>query len=247
MECFKKRINIMAEDIEKFKYLIDYDFKDKNLLREALTHRSFTAEKGLNYDNQRLEFLGDAVLQIILTEFLYNSYKQKAEGPLTKMRSAMARQETLARIAKELGFGKFLLCGKGEIESKGTERNSTLSDLLEAVIGALYLDAGLDITRKLVIEWMHGYLNSHQQSLEYQNPKGTLQEYCQRKWATAPEYNVISVSGPEHNPIYQVSVTINNQTIAEGYANKRKQAESLAAQNAITQLSEKDKSIQDFL
>jgi ribonuclease-3 len=233
----------MADDIEKFKYLIGYDFKDKALLREALTHRSFTAENNLPYDNQRLEFLGDAVLQIILTEYLYQNYQKEAEGPLTKMRSAMVRQETLARLCKKMDFGKFMYCGKGEIESKGTERNSTLSDLFEAIVGAIYLDAGLDFTRTLVLDWMQNSFAEAHQRLELQNPKGTLQEYCQRKWCIAPIYSVIDVSGPIHNPNYHVSVKINESIIAEGCANKRKHAESQAAQNALEKLAEKDKSI----
>ncbi len=233
----------MAEDIEKFKYKINYEFNNKALLKEALTHRSYTVENNLSYDNQRLEFLGDAVLQILLTEFLYLRYPDKDEGAMTKMRSAMVQQEALAKVARKMELGKFIFAGKGEIESGGADRDSTLSDLFEAFIGAYYLDAGFANVRNFVQNLMNEAFPEPDKLLPALNPKGTLQEYTQKKWGITPEYEVISVTGPDHNPAYLVGVAVNGKINTEGAASNRKQAESQAARNALIKLAESDSSI----
>ena len=233
----------MAEDIEKFKYQIDYDFSNKALLKEALTHRSFAVENNLLYDNQRMEFLGDAVLQILLTEFLYLRYPEEDEGAMTKMRSAMVQQEALAKLARKLELGRFMYAGKGEIESGGEDRDSTLSDLFEAFIGAYYLDAGFDKVRDFVNKFMGEAVPEPDKLLSGLNPKGTLQEYTQKRWGITPEYEVISVTGPDHNPSYLVGVAVNGKIKAEGSASNRKQAESQAARSALIQLAESDSSL----
>jgi ribonuclease-3 len=142
----------MAKDIETLKQKINYDFKDKALLREALTHRTYAVENSLDYDNQRLEFLGDAVLEIVLSEHLFKLYPEAKEGELTKMRSAMVNQNSLATLARNIKLGAFMITGKGEKENGGSERASTLSDLFEALIGAFYLDADLETVKGFVLE-----------------------------------------------------------------------------------------------
>ncbi|QSH41711.1 ribonuclease III [Lentisphaerota bacterium ZTH] len=231
----------MAEDIEKFKRQIGYNFKNKALLREALTHRTYAVENDLKYDNQRLEFLGDAVLEIILSEFLYNLYPDAAEGEMTKMRSAMVNQDSLAILARKLDLGKFLLAGKGETESGGCERDSTLSDLFEAVIGAFYLDAGFDKVKTFIVDLFKKEFPQPDKLLLGLNPKGLLQEYSQKKWGEAPVYEVLSVSGPDHSPLFEVEVKV-AQISATGQASSRKNAESQAAKNALLKLAKSDNS-----
>ena len=141
----------MAEDIEKLKIIINYTFNERSLLRQALTHRSKAVEAHLDYDNQRLEFLGDAVLEIILSEHLYRKFPRAQEGMLTQIRSAMVQQDTLAALARKMNLGAFILLGNGEIENDGANRDSTLADLFESVLGAVYLDGGLEAARQLVI------------------------------------------------------------------------------------------------
>ncbi len=229
----------MAEDIEKLKYRIGYEFKNRALLREALTHRSYAVENDLKYDNQRLEFLGDSVLGVILTDWLFRNYPEASEGPLTKIRSALACMPALARIARHLELGSFILLGHGEIESGGDNRDSTLSDLMEALIGAIYLDSDYQTVQAWLLAYYRELFPEPQKVLQYGNPKGLLQEYTQHKWGMAPAYNVLSVEGPDHNPRYQVVVSV-KEFSAEGEALSRKNAEIQAAKNLLNKLSAGD-------
>ena len=235
----------MAEDIEKLKDKLNYTFQNRALLREALTHRSYAVENHLSYDNQRLEFLGDAVLEIVLTEHLYHLYKEYNEGLMAKMRSALVQQDALARLARKLELGSFLITGKGELESGGTERDSTLADLFEALLGAYYLDAGFDAARQFILAQFNAEFPEPHRLLTGLNPKGILQEYSQRRWNSAPEYTVLSISGPEHNPSFEVEVKVGSIS-ALGTAHNRRQAESQAARHAIWQIAECDPSINEL-
>ncbi len=220
----------MAPDIEKIKKIIDYEFKDKALLRCSLTHRSYSAENNLRYDNQRLEFLGDAVLEIILSEYLFKRYPKSQEGDMTKMRSAMVQQDALATLARKIDLGKFFIIGKGELETGGSDRDSSLADLFEALTGAFYLDAGLKRTEQFIIPLIEAVFPEPKQLLSNLNPKGNLQEYAQRQWNCPPEYSIIKTSGPDHNPRYTVKVSVAVPKLsAIGEAGSRKQAESEAA------------------
>jgi len=229
----------MPEDIEKVKLKINYNFKNKALLREALTHRTYAVENSLSYDNQRLEFLGDAVLEIILSEYLFQLYPDAQEGELTKMRSAMVNQHSLARLSRAIELGTFMITGKGEKESGGCERDSTLSDLFEALIGAFYCDANLDVVKEFVLELVKNEFPNPQKLLLDLNPKGILQEYSQKKWNEPPIYEILSVSGPDHAPVFSVEVII-DQVRASGTASSRKHAEIEAAKNAIEIISKSD-------
>lgn len=229
----------MPEDIEKLKFKIAYDFKDKRLLREAMTHRTYAVENSLPYDNQRLEFLGDAVLEIILSEHLFLLYPDAQEGELTKMRSALVNQSSLAKLARNMDLGNFMITGKGEKESGGCDRDSTLSDLFEALLGAFYLDTDLDTVKTFVLKLVKAEFPDPEKLLLDLNPKGILQEYSQKKWNEPPGYEILSVSGPDHAPVFTVGVTV-GQLRASGTASSRKQAEIEAAKNAILLLSETD-------
>jgi len=226
------------KEIAKFKYALDHDFENKELLKEALTHRSFAVERGLKYDNQRLEFLGDAVIEILLTEYLFNRYPNEPEGILTKMRSALVKQGALALLARELGFGDFIRMGKGEIEAEGSERDSTLCDLFEAIIGAYYLDAGLEPVKVFLIRQMEKYYPDPARLLTSLNPKGALQEFTQKEYGVAPVYELVEASGPDHMPSYTIAAILNGKQLATGTAHKRKTAESNAADKALKCLRE---------
>ena len=224
----------MAEkEISKFKHHINYEFKNIELLKEALTHRSYAVERGLKYDNQRLEFLGDAVIEIIYTEYLFNRYPKEQEGVLTKMRSALVKQGALAKLARELGLGDFLRLGRGEQEAMGRERDSSLCDLFEATIGAFFLDAGIERVKEFIVPLIDKYFPDPSVMLNSLNPKGALQEYTQKEFGVAPSYVLVNSSGPDHHPSYTYAVLVKGKQLATGCASKRKTAESNAAETAL--------------
>ncbi len=225
----------MPEDIEKLKMILNYHFNDRTLLKSALTHRSFAVENGLKYDNQRLEFLGDAVLEIILTEYLYKLYPDEDEGNMTKMRSAMVREDSLASFARKVQLGSFIYMGKGEMENGGNERNSTLADLFEALLGAWYLDGGMETVKNFVLALVNEFFPDPAYLLRSINPKGLLQEYSQKQWGGTPVYTVLKTSGPEHNLTYEVEVKIDKYCFT-GTAQSRKNAESAAAAALLREL-----------
>lgn len=215
--------------------------KDKlQLLREALTHRTYAVEHHLTYDNQRLEFLGDAVLEIIHTEFLFLHYPDLPEGDLTKIRSALSCETTLALIARELDLGSYLLIGNGEKECAGYERDSTLCDLFEAVLGALYLACGMERTKKLVNELFARVCPEPKNLLNTLNPKGRLQEFSQGRWHRTPDYRLLYCNGPQHAPHYEVEVRI-DRFCALGSGTSRKLAEIDAAKKMIRYLAKRFK------
>ncbi|MBR7121508.1 MAG: ribonuclease III [Lentisphaeria bacterium] len=198
------------------------------LLKEALTHRTYAVEHHLNYDNQRLEFLGDAVLEIIHTEFLYHRYPESPEGDLTKIRSALACESMLAGIARELHLGEYLLIGNGEKDCGGNDRDSTLCDLFEAVLGALYLACGMEKTREFVHRCFARQFADPRRMLNDLNPKGRLQEFSQSRWHVTPQYILCRSGGPHHAPFFEVEARIDRYR-ATGYGNSRKSAEVAAA------------------
>lgn len=215
-------------ELDAIRKKLCFDPKKEDRLLEAMTHRSFAVEKNIHFDNQRLEFLGDAVLEIILTDYLFSLYPDADEGIMTKMRSALARESTLAELAKKLSLGDALRVGHGEAESGGGNRVSTLADLFEAVIGALYLNAGFETAKKVITELFAADYPDPKELLDLINPKGALQEYTQRHWGQTPVYHVLQVSGPDHHPDFRVEASLKNYT-AIGVGNSRKAAESEAA------------------
>ena len=227
----------MSNNLSLIRQRLGFDPTKDDRLLEAMTHRSFAVEKNLQFDNQRLEFLGDAVLEIILTDYLFTLYPDADEGIMTKMRSALARESTLALLAKKLELGDTLLVGHGEAESGGGSRVSTLADLFEAVIGALYLNAGFETTKSVVTELFAADYPDPKKLLAVINPKGALQEYTQRRWGQTPVYQVLQVSGPDHDPDFKVQVVLKNYS-ATGSGNSRKAAESEAANSLLEHFHE---------
>jgi ribonuclease-3 len=199
-----------------------------HLLREALTHRTYAVEHHLKYDNQRLEFLGDAVLEIIHTEYLYFRYPELPEGDMTKIRSALACESTLAELARKVGLGAYMLIGNGEKECGGNNRDSTLCDLFEAVLGAIYLACGLDKAKDYVHELFAKEFSDPKKLLNSLNPKGRLQEFSQAHWHQTPEYTLFQTWGVQHLPIFDVEVRV-DRFCALGIGNSRKAAEAAAA------------------
>ena len=196
-------------------------------LAEAFMHRSYAVEHDLGYDNQRLEFLGDAVLEIIQTEFLFRRCPEAPEGELTKLRSALACEGTLAEWARRLGLGNHLKVGRGEVDN-GPARASTLADLFEAVLGAVYLDLGMTAARDFVLPLLESSVGDPGDLLLGINPKGQLQELTQRRFGRTPAYIVLGVFGPPHRPNFKVEVRAGGWA-AVGDGGSRKQAESRAA------------------
>lgn len=202
--------------------------ENSRTLLEAFTHRSYAVEHNLSYDNQRLEFLGDSVLEIVLTEHLFRKYPTMTEGDMTQTRSALACEGSLALLARELKLGSLLRIGKGEQGAGGVDRDSTLADLFEAFIGAIYMETGFDRTQAFILELVNSFFPDPKELLLELNPKGKLQEFSQQHWNDIPRYTILHHSGPQHLPVYEVEVTLKNYT-ALGRGRSRKQAEFNAA------------------
>ena len=223
----------MPLDIDRLKKAIRFpDGASDRPLREALTHRSYAVEHELAFDNQRLEFLGDAVLEIALSEYLFLRYPDADEGVLTRMRAALACESAIAELARKLDLGSYLLTGKGEAGSGGAKRESTLADLFEAVTAALYLAGGFEQTKGFLLEIFSEHFPDPMAMLEEINPKGSLQELSQGRWGEHPVYTVFRVSGPEHNPVFEVEVRL-HKFVARGEGPGRRAAESAAAGNLL--------------
>ena len=219
-------------DIKKFQEVIGYHFHDEKLLRQALTHSSFANEKHLkkHSDNERLEFLGDAVLEIISSEFLYKEYPDKPEGELTKLRASIVCEPTLALCTKNIALGEYLLLGKGEDQTGGRGRKSILSDALEAVIGAIYLDGGFANAK----EFIHKYiLTDIEHKQLFYDSKTILQEIVQEKGTQPVEYVLIKEEGPDHNKNFTVDARVNGKVMGQGSGHTKKAAEQAAAYQAI--------------
>jgi len=213
---------------------IGYKFRNPLLLAEALTHPSVRHETQLhNFDNQRLEFLGDAVLQLVITEHLFLHFKNEAEGKLTKLRSRLVSREALTVHAAELGIGRHLMMGRGEEASGGRERTSTLADAFEALVGAIYLDSDLPTVRQFILAQAASDLVQLLEEPIDINPKGQLQELLQAISPRSPAYEVISQSGPEHEKTFVVRALWEGITLGEGTGRSKKQAETAAAIQAM--------------
>ena len=223
-------------DIKKFQEVIGYHFHDEKLLRQALTHSSFANEKHLkkHSDNERLEFLGDAVLEIISSEFLYKEYPDKPEGELTKLRASIVCEPTLALCTKDIALGEYLLLGKGEDQTGGRGRKSILSDALEAVIGAIYLDGGFANAK----EFIHKYiLTDIEHKQLFYDSKTILQEIVQADERNGElNYQLVAEEGPDHDKRFIVEACIGTHVISHGEGHTKKAAEQEAAYQAILKL-----------
>ncbi len=219
------------KNIEELEQKIGYCFQDKMLLRQALTHSSFSNEQKINkYKNyERLEFLGDAVLELISSKFFFMNHPDMSEGEMTKLRSSMVCELALAFCAKDLMLGDYLFLGKGEEASGGRYRDSITSDVMEALIGALYLDGGFETAEKFVLTYILSDLESKQL---FYDSKTILQEKVQQAGKTI-QYQLISENGPDHDKEFTVAVVIDDKTRGKGIGRNKKSAEQKAAYEAL--------------
>lgn len=217
---------------------IGYRFRNLSLLRRAVTHPSMAEEHRGCDDNQRLEFLGDSILGALLAEKLYHLYPDDDEGILTRGRSVLARGEYLAPLAERLGIHKAMRMSRSELRTKGNLRPSTLEDAIEAVVGAVYLDGGMTVTRKTVLAWYGDLEKALADALEDYNPKGRLQELGQALYGQEPvRYLVDKETGPPHNKHFVISVHVGGTKRGTGKGKSKKEAEEEAARKALRALS----------
>jgi ribonuclease-3 len=217
---------------------LGYSFRDGNLLGQSLTHPSIAAEqRSVTADNQRLEFLGDAVLQVILTEYLYRVLSDQAEGRLTKTRANLVSRKALAECARRLGLGRYLRLGKGEEANGGRERESNLADAFEALLGAVYLDGGIEdatsVTMRVMREALEEAIEGAIEGDDTSNPKGRLQEELQAIKRESPVYRILAEEGPDHLKQFRAEVIWFGRSLGEGCGSSKKNAESAAAENAL--------------
>ncbi|MFL6499528.1 MAG: ribonuclease III [Candidatus Udaeobacter sp.] len=213
---------------------IEYKFRNSLLLAEALTHPSLAHEaQRYHLDYQRLEFLGDAVLQLVVTEYLFRHFQAEAEGQLTKLRSRLVSRDALRTHAAALDLGRYILMGRGEEVSGGRERTSTLADAFEALIGALYLDGGLEVAKNFILTQTRADLAKLAEEPVDFNPKGDLQELLQSISPRSPLYELVSQSGPEHEKTFVSEVLWEGIVLGQGTGRSKKQAETAAALQAL--------------
>ena len=219
----------MKGSLDKLEKLLKYRFKDISFLELALTHRS----KGAN-NNERLEFLGDAILGFIVAELLYAQYQTALEGHLSRFRASLVKKETLADIARSYSLGDYLQLGSGELKSGGFRRDSILADAMEAILGAMYLDGGIEAVRVLIERSLKDRLTALSLATEHKDPKTQLQEYLQGKKLPLPEYEVVETHGGEHEQVFIVHCRVSGlNDFVEGKGTNRRRAEQGAAQQAL--------------
>ncbi|MEE0928658.1 MAG: ribonuclease III [Acutalibacteraceae bacterium] len=219
--------------MKNFEEYLGYKFKNSDLLKNALAHSSYANEvHSKNGSNERLEFLGDSVLSIIVSEYLFNNYKELPEGELTELRASLVCEKTLCIFAKELHIGDFLLLGKGEAQNHGNERASILADAFEAVLAAIFLDGGMEVAKKHVLRFVIPELENREFEL-FKDYKTSLQEVIQRNPEERLTYVLIDESGPDHDKRFTVEVHLNSNVIGTGSGRSKKQAEQQAARQAL--------------
>ncbi|MCX7950874.1 MAG: ribonuclease III [Clostridiales bacterium] len=226
------------KDLKKIEKIIDIDFDDISLLDIALTHSSYANQFNLGYNshNERLEFLGDSVLSLIVSEYLFKKFKNKHEGKLTRIRAAVVCESSLAEVARRLMFNEYLRIGKGEELTGGRDKDSLLADCCEAVIAAIYLDRGLDKARKFVIKNLEEKIEIFSHDINYNDYKSKLQEYVQKDINKKITYKVANEYGPDHNKTFEINVYLDNTLYGKGIGKSKKEAEQNAAKEALKSL-----------
>jgi ribonuclease III len=240
-------MNKNEDSLFNFEKKIGIKFNDINLLRRALTHTSYSAEHSLENknlselelkqnicldNNERLEFLGDAVLSMVISSYLYNKYPFWREGDLTKYRAKLISRDTCYNLAKQIGIGEFLFLGVGEEKTGGRDKFSNLANVFEALLGAIYLDKGLEVSTNFLIDYLEKLELNDFFCEDY---KSQLQEKIQKKYKVAPTYEIVEEKGPAHNKIFVVIVKIDNKILGTGVGNNKKQAQQFAAKDALGQ------------
>jgi len=223
------------KDFDKLEKKLGLEFKDKDLLTQAFVHRSYLNENPefhLNH-NERLEFLGDAVIELIVTEYLYKAYPDKPEGELTNWRAALVNAKMLSSVAEELGFNDFLLLSRGETKELGKARGYILANTFEAVLGAYYLDSGYDLSEKFIHKYLIKHLPNIIETGAYKDAKSQFQEEAQEKVGITPVYRVLSETGPDHQKNFVIGVFLDKEEVAKGSGSSKQEAEEQAAKEAL--------------
>jgi len=218
----------------EFAQRVGLQFQNIGLLRRAFTHRSYLNEhKQVLEDNERLEFLGDAVLDFLVGAWLYNHFPEMAEGQLTRLRAALVGNQQLAEFARQLNLGDAMLLGKGEIESRGNERDGLLGASFEAVVGAIYLDSGMEAVRAFIEPLLDMAIIQVLALRRDLDAKSTLQEWSQAEGLGTPYYRIVASSGPDHEKSFEIEVVINGKLYGRGYGSSKQAAAKLAAQATL--------------
>ncbi len=220
----------MHKSIEKLQQNLGYKFKNKDLIIEALTHKSHKQP----YDNERLEFLGDAVLDLVVGEYLYFKFKKADEGTLSKIRASLVNELGFDKLARKLQLGDFILLSSAEENNGGREKSSLLSNAFEAVIGAIYLESGLDTVKKIAINLIENVYPEISLDSLFRDFKTSLQELTQARFGMTPEYKVIASRGPDHKKEFEVAVFIDGKEYARAIGKSKKAAQQEAANKALT-------------
>ncbi len=214
--------------------------KDKTLFQTAITHKSFTNENG-GVDNERLEFLGDAVLEFLTTDFLFRTFPNMPEGEMTALRSALVRKESLAEVAQKMELGQYIRLSKGEKSAGGEKKSYILANTLEAILGALFLDGGIPSAQIVVETYLLSRIEEIYEKNLHIGPKNAFQEFAQEKFSITPHYQLLSAEGPDHGKTFTMGVFIGEEKISEGKGSSKQKAESDAAQNALHSIQKKIK------
>lgn len=220
---------------KRFQAHIDYKFNNKAFLIEALTHSSYANEHKRDKlkDNERLEFLGDAVLDLVVSDFLYKEHQDLSEGNLSKLRASIVCEAFLLKAAKQINLGEFLLLGKGEEMTGGRERTSVLADAFEAIIGAIYMDSSLEDARRFINKFIISFMDSLSDTKRIEDYKTHLQEIIQRDSKKPLSYSVINEKGPDHDKFFEVEVRHDGRVLGVGSGRTKKEAEQKAAYVAL--------------
>ena len=223
----------ILSNISNFEEIIKYKFKNKEFILEALTHSSYSNENRAYAFNERLEFLGDSVLGIVISDYLFKNEKNLPEGELTKLRANIVCEESLSDIAKEISLGSHILLGRGEEATGGRERISILADAFEAVIAAIYLDGGIENARLFILEHMERIIQDSIKGRIFRDYKTHLQEVIQSKGESVISYHLIEEIGPDHNKKFIMEVRIDGNVLGKGQGKSKKEAEQSAAKEAL--------------
>ncbi|CAM3092499.1 ribonuclease III [Streptobacillus ratti] len=226
-------------DFDELMSKINYTFKNKKLLLEALTHSSYVNEHNSPNikDNERLEFLGDSVMDLITTEYIYKNNLKSNEGELSKIKSQIISETVFSTISRDLDLGNYVFLSNGENMSGGRERNSVLGDVFEAMVGAIYLDSDYSTTRDVVLKLLESKINNLDKIEWVSDYKSALQEITQLKYKVTPIYNVVSELGPDHDKTFEIEVRVEERLYGKGIAKSKKMAEKIAAKQAIEKLN----------
>ena len=226
-------------NLEEFERKIEYTFSDKALLVLALTHSSYANElkKGNHENNERLEFLGDAVLDMVVSEYMFQFFPRMPEGELTKLRAAVVCEPSLAELSRKLGVGRCILLGKGEESTGGRSRDSILADAFEAIIGAVCIDGGIEAAKAYVMRFMEEQIAHTKHSFKSLDGKTHLQEIIQKISKVPLQYKIVDEQGPDHNKMFLAEVIHDGRTLGKGSGRSKKEAEQTAANNALEHMN----------